>query len=296
MRPATHSGDPSDPRGLLMPALTHEQERRHRQACQLVNLSRDLQQEEREFVLDYYRASTTGRSRSDRAHFTPRGLAIDMSTEVIGNRVVDLAAGIGRLAYHNTNTWPCDSRELVCVERNEEFVRVGRRVVPEARWICADIMTIPDMLDDLGTFDTAISNPPYGAIDRLIQATLGYRGRRFEYHTIGLASMIARHGVFLIPQRSASFQFSGPAGKFVPGTGDDEYDKFVAATGIELDHNCGIDTDHYRGSWHDVNVLVEVVTVDFADRAVPAPRAAAAPRPSAAAVAAAAEQLSFLGF
>lgn len=276
-----------------MAALTHDQERKHRQACELIALKRDLKEEERQFVLDNYRPSTTGRSRSDRAHFTPEGLAIDMSIEVGGDRIVDLAAGIGRLAYHNRDLggrWPNRHPELVCIERNEEFVKIGRRVVPEARWICADIMTIPQMLDELGEFDCAISNPPYGAIPRAVDETLGYRGRRFEYHTIGLASMIARNGVFIIPQQSAPFRLSGRRMNYEPDTGDAEYDKFVAATGIELEANCGINTDYHRGGWHDTNVLVEVVTADFTQRVVPAPR------PSVEAATAAAEQLSFLGF
>ena len=253
-----------------MATLTHDQERLHRKACQLVDLSRDLTDDEREFVLDNYRASTTGRSRSDRAHFTPSGLAQDMHLEVTGDRIIDLAAGIGRLAHHNRglwSRWPNPGRDIVCIERNPEYVRVGQRVMPEARWICADIMTIPQ-LDDLGEFDCAISNPPYGAIPRSVAETLGYCGRRFEYHTIALASTIARRGVFIIPQIAAPFRYSGRQ-SYEGGTGDTEYHKFVAATGIELNANCGIDTTYHQHDWHDVNVLVEIVTAEFTERAEP---------------------------
>ncbi|WP_146772049.1 class I SAM-dependent methyltransferase [Lentzea atacamensis] len=255
-----------------MAKLTLEQERLHEQACRLVDSDRPLDEDEKEFVLDHYLASSTARSASDRAHFTPAGLAREMAhLEVFGERVVDLCAGIGRLAFHCRDSWgryPHGSRPLVCIERNPEYVRVGKRVVPEAQWICADVMDIPTMLDELGTFDYAVSNPPYGAVPRSADAPGGYRGRRFEYHVIALASMIARRGTFLIPQTAAPFSYSGLPG-LQRDTGDDEYRKFVAATGIELkpEPSVGIDTAFYKDDWLDVNVVVEVVRADFAERA-----------------------------
>lgn len=253
-----------------MAKLTYEQERLHWQACHLVDLDRPLDDDEKEFVLDNFRASSTARNASDRAHFTPAGLARDIAhVEVWGERVVDLCAGIGRLAFHSRDLWgrwPRGSRPLVCIERNEEFVRVGRRVVPEATWIHADVMTIPSMLDELGTFDWAISNPPYGAIPRSADGPGGYRGRRFEYHVITVASMIARHGVFIIPQNAAPFRYSGRP-SYESDTGDVEYRKFVNATGIELEMNAGIDTSYYRDDWHDVAPCVEIVRADFTARA-----------------------------
>lgn len=261
-----------------MATLTYEQERRHTQACRLIDLPRDLTEEERAFVLDHWRASFTARSASDRAHFTPAGLARDMSLHIIGNRVIDLAAGIGRLAFHcrDPQARPRGSEpEIVCIERNPAYVRVGRRVVPEARWICADIMTLPQMREDLGEFDYAISHPPYGAIPRAVDVTSGYRGRRFEYHAIALAALVARRGVFLIPQVAAPLRHSGVP-RFEPGSGDAEYRKFAAATGIELEPHYGIPTTQYRHDWHDVPPQSEVVHADFTERCVPAARPAAA--------------------
>ncbi len=248
-----------------MARLTHDQERRHAHADQLVNLNRDLSEEERLFVLDNWRASKTMRSASDRAFFTPAGLAGQMAIQVQGERIVDLCAGIGRLAFHNRNAgdrWPWVEPEFVCIERNREYVRVGRRVMPEAHWICADVLEIPQMRENLGEFDCAIGNPPFGVIPRAGNAPGGYRGRRFEYHVIALASMIARYGVFLIPQIAAPFQLSGGGG-YQRGTGDAEYQTFRAATGIELKGNCGIDTSDFRHDWHDAPPVVEIVVADF---------------------------------
>lgn len=255
-----------------MAKLTYEQERLHEEACRLVDSDHQLDEDAKEFVLDNYLASSTARSASDRAHFTPAGLAREMThLEVFGERIVDLCAGIGRLAFHSRDMWgrwPRGSRQLVCIERNPEYVRVGQRIVPEATWICADVMDIPKMLTTLGTFDYAVSNPPYGAIPRSSDAPGGYRGRRFEYHVIALASLIARKGTFLIPQIAAPFRYSGRT-SLQRDTGDAEYRKFVAATGIELkpEPSVGIDTAFYKDDWHDVDVVVEVVRVDFTARA-----------------------------
>jgi len=181
--------------------LTREQERRHAQACQLVELDRDLNDDERLFVLDHWQESATSTNASDRAFFTPAGLARDMSMDVEGRRILDLGAGIGRLPFHCRDALArYEYPQFVCVERNPAYVRVGRRVMPEATWICADILDLPDMLDELGTVDCAISNPPFGPLPRRRDAPGGYTGRRFEYHTIALAGLFARRGVFLIPQ------------------------------------------------------------------------------------------------
>ncbi|SDD55710.1 class I SAM-dependent methyltransferase [Actinokineospora iranica] len=254
-----------------MPPLTRDQEKLHAQACQLVDLDRDLTEDERAFVLDHWRASATTRSASDRAYFAPAGLARDMSLEFSGDRIIDLCAGIGRLAFHARDLWghwPGPGREIVCIERNPLYVRVGRRVLPEASWICADIMAIPNMLDELGRFDCAISNPPYGAIPRSGNAPGGYRGRRFEYHALSLARLVADRAVFLIPQVSAPFSYSGVR-QFVADDGDTEHAKFAAATGIALEANCGIDTSFHRDDWHDQVPSLEIVTTDFDDIEAP---------------------------
>lgn len=252
-----------------MTKLTREQERLHAQACQLIELNRDLTEEERLFVLDNWQESSTSTNASDRAFFTPAGLARDLSIEVKGDRIIDLAAGIGRLAFHCRDAWArYEYPTFVCVERNPGYVRVGRRVMPEAEWICADILDLPDRLDELGEFCCAISNPPFGAIPRQRNAPGGYVGRRFEYHAIAVAALLARRGVFIIPQVAAPFRYSGCPNPELD-TGDVEYRKFSALTGIELTDTCGIDTSDYDGKWHGVCPRVEIVTSDFTERRRP---------------------------
>ncbi|WP_163511178.1 hypothetical protein [Fodinicola acaciae] len=154
---------------------------------------------------------------------------------------------------------------MVCVENNPQYVAVGRRVMPEARWIQADVLDLPDMAEVLGEFDCAISNPPFGPVPRKRNSPGGYTGHRFEYHLIAVAATLARRGVFIIPQSAAPFHYSGKR-RLEDGQGDAEYHRFTTATGIDLHPNCGIDTTYYGADWRGIRPRVEVVTVDFSER------------------------------
>jgi hypothetical protein len=218
--------------------------------------------------------------RAAGAFFTPEGLAGDMSLEVGGDCIIDLGAGIGRLAWHNRDLfgrWPHPAPEFLCVERNPAYVRVGK-VLPEATWLCADILDLPDLADQLGgPFDCAISNPPFGPLPRHRNAP-GYTGRRFEYHTIAITAGLARSGVLIVPQTSAPFHYSGRP-NFEPDQGDAEYARFTAGTGITLTATCGIDTSFYDNLWRSASPRVEIVKADFLERcSVTTPATGAAQR------------------
>ncbi|MFF0494380.1 methyltransferase [Nocardia sp. NPDC004068] len=239
----------------------------HREAARLVQLRRELDEQEKQFVLTHWRGPTDSVVGS--AIFTPLPLARAMTLHVVGTRIIDLGAGIGHLAYTCRNLLAhrhgggCEP-ELVCVERNPDLVRVGMKILPEATWVCADLLTLPARR--MREFDTAIANPPYGRTMRSRNAH-GYTGFRFEYHTIAVAAQIARHGVFLIPQSAAPFHFSGERG-LVTGTGDSEYERFVAGTGVILEPAKGVDTSLFRNRWRLRQPDTEVVVCDFTDPTV----------------------------
>lgn len=89
---------------------------------------------------------------------------------------------------------------------------------------------------------------------------------RFEYLAITLAAHIARRGVFLIPQTSAPFCYSGrPCMEH--DRADAECRGFQSGTGITLESSCGIDTSYYAQDWHHPPIATEVVTTDFANTA-----------------------------
>lgn len=235
--------------------LTKAQTRAMSEVNQLVALDRRLTDDERQFVLDNYHPGATSNNAEIGAFFTPSDLAVDLSVEVCGGKtVVDLCAGIGALAY------ACEyqANDFVCVESNAEYVRVGRKVMPEARWIHANVFG--DWWKDLGKFDFAISNPPYGHV-RADGFQGRYSGGEFEYKIIEQASRLAKWGVFLLPQLSAPFMLSG-----VPCFKDSvsaKCRKFMDQTGIELGSNCGLDTSRYADEWRGVTMICEIVTCDF---------------------------------
>lgn len=147
-----------------MSKLTKAQARGHRQAQQILAQDR-LSMDDKVFVLDNWREDAEHINGAAGAFFTPWGLALDMALHVVGSRVIDLCAGIGTLTLAYWQRCEMDRLEgleldLVCVESNPDYVAVGRKMVPQATWICADALSLPD----LGRFDTAISRSRIGSL------------------------------------------------------------------------------------------------------------------------------------
>lgn len=237
-----------------MAKLSKEAAKRHKQALDLVYSDKSLSLEDRYFILENFHESATNMNGLAGAFFTPEGLANDISIEVPEcESLIDLCAGIGRLAF------ACRERakRIVCVELNPEYAEVGKRVLPEAEWIVSDVFSISDM----GRFSMAISNPPFGAVKTGQAFDDRYTGASFEYKLIEVASKIADHGAFIIPQMSAPFRYSGQRSYRVEITR--ECEKFMTQTGIVLDHNCGLDTSAYKNEWHGVSPICEIVLCDF---------------------------------
>jgi hypothetical protein len=255
--------------------LTKKQAQLHQEACALVALARDLSEDEREFVLDHWQESATSRNVLDGAFFTPADLASDLAIELrCADKILDLCAGIGRLAWQNRDFYGRryfgeEPRELVCVEKNPAYVEVGRKVLPEARWICADVLDVPSL--NLGRFDAAIGNPPFGTIARSGNGPR-YSGPLFEYHVIDVAAQVAKAGVFIVPQLSAPFRLSGVP--FYTEELSEQYRRFAAETGINLTASC-IDTSMCIDEWRGVAPRTEVVLADFTETGRPLPVAKA---------------------
>jgi hypothetical protein len=237
--------------------------RAHQHACELLKKPK-LSLDDRFEVLRKWQAGASPLNGIAGAFFTPAGLARDLAVAmpVCSGRIVDLCAGIGSLAFAAWRYADEPSNcEIVCVEINPVYVGVGRKVLPEATWICADVFALPD----LGRFDIAIANPPFGSTSRSGRAPR-YSGREFEFHVIDIASDCAKYGTFLVPQESAPFVFSGVQGfRWKSPAERDRYDAFSKSTGIELTENVGVDTSFYADEWEDVEVVTEIVLADFTD-------------------------------
>lgn len=242
-----------------MAKLTKAQAKTHAEAERILTQDK-LTHDERWFVYENWQESAQHINSVAGAFFTPTGLARDLSIEVSGKRILDLCAGTGVLSYLYLLgcQWDRTIPDIVCIEKNPAYAAVGRKLLPEARWIESDVFDLPR---DLGRFDFAIGNPPFGSTSRGERGAPRYSGSRFEYHVIDVASDYADYGAFIIPQASAPFRYSGMQ-NFQPAA-DDAYLAFSDRTGIELGNSCGIDTSVYQREWRGVAPTVEIVVCDF---------------------------------
>lgn len=246
-----------------MSKLTKVQARAHNQACEL--LKKDaLSEDDRLFVIENWQESATHINSSAGAFFTPIDLARHHAIELqqLSGRIIDLCAGIGTLAYaHWEHAFrSSEDLEIVCVEINPAYVEVGRKLLPSATWINADVFDVLGM--GLGRFDAAISNPPFGNIKRSKNAPR-YSGKDFEFHVVDIAAHLAGFGVFILPQMSAGFDYSGRQCYRRQESGK-AFD-FQKKTGLHFEAGCGVDTAFFKDQWRGVSPICEIVCVDFSE-------------------------------
>lgn len=260
-----------------MAKLTKQEARNHDAALELLK-KEVLSSSDKEFVFNNYHPGATSMNGAAGAFFTPLSMAFEVAHEAGGDSedkrtFIDLCAGIGVLAYALVNRYPKSAR-IVCVDINREYVEIGKRLVPEAEWYCLDVMDI-DSIKALGSFRTAISNPPFGKVRTFKdKAAPRYTGAEAEYKVIDVAGLVADNGVFIIPQQSSGFRYSGA--QCFEHVKSSKYERFVKATGIELEAGMGFDTTcegmylwtNEDGqivdcNWMGVNPRVEFACCDF---------------------------------
>lgn len=242
-----------------MAKLTKRQTASHEQACALLQKD-ELTFDEKWFVFEHWHEGAEHLNGRAGAFFTPVELASDFRIDVSGHRVIDLCAGIGVLAFmHYHHGWHDRPPEITCIEINPAYVAIGKKLLPEATWICGDVF---EVCRDLERFDHAISNPPFG---RVTASGSGprYSGAEFEYKIIDLASELAEFGTFIVPQGSAGFRYSGA--QYYERQDTAKYQKFYDQTGIHLEAGCGIDTTVHQDDWKGAAVLCEIVSAEFED-------------------------------
>ncbi|TFF34401.1 class I SAM-dependent methyltransferase [Mucilaginibacter psychrotolerans] len=229
--------------------------------------------EEKVIVYEKWNESATSLNSEAGAFFTPHELANDFSLNIYRKaKTIDLCAGIGMLSFCAYHYQGCT--DITCVELNPIYYEIGKKLLPEANWINDSIFKYKD----LGHFDQAISNPPFGkiktGIDKAVQDELKYKGAEFDLITIEIASKIADYGCFILPQQSTPFKYSGaeffmdlreqnkgynPYGLSVPN----KVQKFIKETGLNYEFNIGVDTSIYKDDWKGVSPICEIVCFDF---------------------------------
>lgn len=260
-----------------MSRLTKPEIRQHIQAIEYIKelptvTGLDMKEQYELYVLEKFDPSYSSAHLVVNAgiFFTPVELAKDFRVEAQGHKsIIDLCAGIGHLSYWMQDWIKWDDLRLVCVEINPEFVAVGKVLVPNATWICADILDpeFPIKYLDQENFSIAIANPPFGK-NMAMKKThhLNYTGGSFEFKTIEIASKIARSGAFIIPQSSSPIIHYPEHGKS-SSNHSKEYLKFHKETGITLECNCGINANGHE--WRGAAPKVEIVTCDFMSKVKP---------------------------
>lgn len=269
-----------------MAKLTKAETRKHNAALDV--LKKDiLTTEDKEFVFMNYHPGANNMNGDAGAFFTPLGMAFEAAFEAPGGAdteytYIDLCAGIGVLAYALAHRYPQSAR-IVCVEINPEYVAVGKKLVPEAEWHCMDVMDI-EGIKALGHFDVAVSNPPFGRVRTFRgDSSPRYTGGEAEYKVIDVAGLVADQGLFIVPQQSSGFRYSGA--QFYERVSTPKYKKFVESFGLELEIGMGMDTtsngmfcwqkdsgEIVDCNWLGVKPCVEFVTCDYTElEAEPAP-------------------------
>jgi predicted RNA methylase len=230
-----------------MARISTVSQRRHREAEALLASDDVLTFEQKTFIYENYHEGATNLNGLNGAFFTPPALACDFATELHGNRVIDLCAGIGMLGHASTLFMP--DIDLTCVELCPAYVKAGKRLVPHATWHCESATQLTPREDK---FDLAISNPPFGNIDGI---------KMFDLEVVRIASTIANHGLFILPQQSTPFRYSGSP--YYREETTDALARWMDKTGIEFEFNCGIDCNQNLSGWKGVKPVVEIVLCDF---------------------------------
>ena len=246
-----------------MSKLTKAQSKAHRQAEEL--LKKDtLTHEEIEFIFSHWHEGQAIDQTFAGAFFTPPEMAQDFRIEVDGERILDLCAGIGVLSYYAYHFgWyrhDMPKREIVCIERCPRFVEIGKKILPQATWICADVFDFD--YSDLGHFDSVISNPPFSNV-KTYSKPPRYTGSKFEYKLIDLAADLGDYGAFIIPQQSAPFDYSNR--QHHSHTPSREHSRFFEQTKIRLAAGCGIDTAYFNDNWKQKVPQTEIACCDFTE-------------------------------
>ncbi|KEA51849.1 methyltransferase [Mangrovibacter sp. MFB070] len=236
-----------------MGKLTKKETKLHQQVMDLVHSDRQLTFEEKEFILNNYAGDAVGATG---AFFTPEWLGWDFTIDsYCTGRCLELCAGIGRLSFCQYTR--CKPEHIRCVELNPEYVQIGKRVLPEAEWITGDALTYTSEQ----RYDIVYGNPPFGKINTSEAVTGSYSGSEFEYKVITKGAEFADYGVWIVPQGSAGFVYSGV--RCYERRESPKYKKFVKDTGWTFEAGCGVDTSIYKDEWHGTSVICEVVTVEY---------------------------------
>lgn len=248
-----------------MGKLSKRQINKHLKCLEIIKKD-ELTYDEKQFIFENYQESYSNKHGVLGAFFTPSDISMNITLCVNSyKKVIDMCAGIGRLASEIERQCELHGKtpDITCIELNPEFVEVGKKLVPSAKWICADI-TNQDLINELKNegFTQAISNPPFGNIKYDGNPILKYSGNEFEFKVLEIACTIADSAAFIMPQSSTPFLYSGNNSHIdyranaIKGRSK-KYDQFSEETGINMSFNCGINC--HSENWKNTKIVTELI-------------------------------------
>jgi predicted RNA methylase len=205
---------------------------------------------------------------SHSAYFTPLDLAYDFA--LFGGRhgiVVDMCAGIGVLSFAalTRDTYDGKIKKIICIERNPEYVKIGKKLVPEAEWICGDVFDRAiwdDIKTRYGKIDCINSNPPFGKVSKtsVDRSWLKYTGADIDIACIEIAMVNAEWVDLIIPPNSCTFRYSGRP--YYEEYENKKIEKLKRETGLDFYMSChSVDCSIYKEQWKNTNIVVESLSV-----------------------------------
>lgn len=88
-----------------------------------------------------------------------------------------------------------------------------------------------------------------------------YSGPEFELKIVDVAAHLGSYGVFILPQGSTPFRYSGV--QYYHRVENPKFARFFADTSIDIETGCGIDTSVHQDAWKQVNITTEIACCEF---------------------------------
>lgn len=249
--------------------------KKQRQLLNLITTGTTFTEQQIDLIYEEFNPAMIDSISENGVYFTPYGLAQDCAVMASASgHIVDVCAGIGMLSYrlHQMDTYNKKIKSITCIELNPQFVEIGKKLLPEANWICGnayDKALWDNLVKDLpgNKYDLMVSNPPFGNHpDKEMISWLNYKGVR-DLMVLELCLRFSESGYFILPNGSVPFQYSGRQyyednperynRKLVKFIKDNSEFKFAMSCD-------GIDCSIYRDEWKNLNGIgVEAVNVQI---------------------------------
>ena len=131
----------------------------------LIDSDKKLHEDDLEYIYENFNPGFISDVTTHSAYFTPLDMAYDFALFAGRHGVcVDMCAGIGILTYAAKirDSWEKNITHQICIERNPDYLAIGKRLLPEADWILGDMFDQNmwnDILKKYGRIDSIF---PFG--------------------------------------------------------------------------------------------------------------------------------------